>query len=574
MSQDSTEEYGQTPFAEFSWQVHSLCKSVWPDTSEEVYIDYIKGGSSNRVFGLSFLKNKTLAIDNKPLLENGLAPVVHSSDKDGLPPNLDDSAVDCNLSLREESLVVPVDLALHGDLALEKISPPDSTTSSESSEGETNSPSSSFYSVDENESTFYLPPEPIGEHYVLRVPRFSSESIADYVATLEYINQHTTLPVPKLIHYDLIPDNPIGSPYSNQYRCPGMPLNLIYHQLTFRQQCDVSSGVWRVLCEMQKVQSSTPGQIGHVKTEAGEARKMDMDLLSLETNQYWNDRLTEKESCSNPNFKILHYGWNARLHEYDPYDGRISTLEGVDTLGILIFQLSRYMIAQLFRDNICIKQPYGLFSMEYPQLLAMAREMNELGCFGYDHTMALCHWDFDAHNLMATIENDQYGTVKIEAILDWDNAIFAPYFMSSLPPMWLWSNDDNSPDDEPSSYEDPTDEGDRMLKYRFNLSAGPNWRSYAYEPQWRLARRLFGLALGGFKCSSDQDNARALLAEWEEHRKVLLREEEDNKKVGEKEKGQGPGIVETKEQTEPEEGEEEDDEGMESEAGEDAEVVE
>ena len=568
VSQDSTLEYGQTPFAEFSWRVHSLCKTVWPDNSEEVHIDYIKGGASNRVFGLSFLNDSN--VDDHPALEEKLAPAIDGLKKEVLLPNLDDSTDDRGLCLREESLVVPIDLAKEDDPAFDKVSPPNSIASSESSEEKTPSPSSSVSSVDKGEPVYYLPPEPVGKHYVLRFPRFSDDSIADYVATVEYINHHTTLPVPNIFHYDLTPENPIGSPYSIQYRCPGIPLNLIYHKLTFRQQCDVSFEVGRVLSGMKTVESSVAGQIGRIKTEAGELRKMDMTLLSPETNQYWNDRREKEKGCSESDFSILHYGWNSRLNEYDPYDGKASTLKGLDAFSIISFQFSRFMIAEVFRDNIMLKGSPSFMPRVYSQLLAMAGEMNELWCLGYDRTMTLCHRDFEAHNLMATIKNDEYGTVKIEAVLDWDDAIFAPQFMSSLPPRWLWSNDDNSPDDEPSSYEDPTDEGYRMLKWRFEMAVGSKWIRYAYEPQWRLARKLFVLALKGFSWASDHETADAIIAEWEELRPVLLREKEERDREWERAKAK---AKETEvEEVESEDGMEED--GIEEDEGQSGEIIE
>ena len=535
MSQDSTELHGQTPFAEFSWQVHSLCKSVWPRASDEVQIDYIKGGTFNRILGLSF---NDLAISDNALLEKNLTSMVDGFEKEHRPSNIDDSVVESSNSFGKESQAVHIEFAKDDDPALKEISPPNSTASNESSQGKLISPpssSSSSYSTDEDEPPFYLPPEPVGQRFVLRIPRDPDESIADYVATVEYLNLRTTLPIPKISHYDLTSDNSIGSPYSIQYRCPGMPLNLIYRQLSFHQQFMVADEVGRILCEIQAVQSPVAGQIGHATTEDGEARKLDMELLSSHTNRLWSKKRLNVESSPEANFNILHYGWNWRLKDYDTFYGKVSTLEGIDTLGIILFQFARHITAEFFRNSVNLNEPRGYLCTELPHLIAIAREMFELDCFNGDNTMVLCHGDFQAQNLMATIENDENGTVKIEAVLDWDNAIFAPYFMSSLPPRWLWSDDDESPQDEPPSYEDPADQDRRMLKYRFDRSAGLKWENYAYEPQWRLARKLFALALTGFQYAADYSDADALIAEWEMLRPVLLREQEEKRKKWEEE---------------------------------------
>ena len=42
-------------------------------------------------------------------------------------------------------------------------------------------------------------------------------------------------------------------------------------------------------------------------------------------------------------------------------------------------------------------------------------------------------------------------SLTISAIIDWDSAIFALYFISCVPPWWIWVDDDNDDDEEDES---------------------------------------------------------------------------------------------------------------------------
>ena len=92
----------------------------------------------------------------------------------------------------------------------------------------------------------------------------------------------------------------------------------------------------------------------------------------------------------------------------------------------------------------------------FGRLSIIAREMDELGCLG-SSPFVLCHEDLAARNIMAKVNND--GLLKITGVLDWDGAMFAPRFMSCLPPDWIWDWNTfwGSEDDEPEPYKLPTD---------------------------------------------------------------------------------------------------------------------
>ena len=423
----STVEYSQAPYAEFSWQVHQLCKKIWPSSYNDVHIQYLQGGSSNRVIGLSFPSK---------ILENG-----HNAK--GSPNTRLSSGM----------------LAAFDDLSLKLLT------------------------------------EPSNQRFVLRISRFPGSSISRGIASLDYVSNHTSIPVSRIVAYDLTPENAIGSPYSLQYRAPGMPLHLIHSNLTYRQQHDLVKEAARVLLELQKVESPFAGRIGYLETKERKepylATSVREALLAIQDNDAGHDE--HASDTHQPQPSILHYQLPTRD---DLYNGTLSTLKSCNALGIICFQFSRLIIESVPRDRT------GNFQASYTiRLLAAAREMDELGCFGYESTMKLYHDDFEPRNIMVTIDNDEFGTVKSSSIIDWDDAIFAPPFVSSLPPRWLWSDTNCNTNEEPQIYEDPTDPELLSLKQMFDDHVGWEFTSYSYEPQYRLARRLFRFAFNGFPYS-------------------------------------------------------------------------
>ena len=442
----STVEYGQVPFAEFSWQVHELCKKIWPASYHDIHIQYLRGGSTNRIFGLSF----------SPLPAQYNGHVFGELQRTALPSGV---------------------LAAFDDLHLNLLS--------SSNDG----------------------------RYILRIARFEWEDIARGIASLDYVSQHTSIPVPKVITYDLTAENAVGSPYSLQYRAPGMPLYLVHPTLSYRQQQDLVKEVARILLEFRKVESPFAGSIGYL--EDGESIPLPPILSVGEGCEEVEREVDDTQNVHHRVPRVLHYQFPTND---DLYNGKLSTLKNHNAFGIISFHLARLTISKVPADSANYTAAYT------SRLLAAAREMDELGCFGYDNTNKLYHDDFESRNIMITVDNDEYGTLRISSILDWDDTIFAPPFVSSLPPRWLWSDVNCNTNEEPQVYEDPVDPVLLALKKTFDVLVGWKFTMYAYEPQYRLARRMFRFAFTGFFSNYDYEAADLLLSEWEELRPKLIEE--------------------------------------------------
>lgn len=69
-SQTSTLEYGQESFETFKDRVSTLCTSLWPSVpAEAITIERMRGGSSNRVIGITFSKRPENPSDDEPVVE-------------------------------------------------------------------------------------------------------------------------------------------------------------------------------------------------------------------------------------------------------------------------------------------------------------------------------------------------------------------------------------------------------------------------------------------------------------------------------------------------------------------------
>lgn len=129
--------------------------------------------------------------------------------------------------------------------------------------------------------------------------------------------------------------------------------------------------------------------------------------------------------------------------------------------------------------------------------------------------ITLCHLEFQPRNFLADTQNP---TAPITGFLDWDSAIFAPSFISCTPPTWIWawSDDDDEAETKQTANEMPATREACELKAIFEQAAGPAYLRFAYDPVYRLARRLFKFACNGMGSNVDLDEAELMLDEWSE----------------------------------------------------------
>ena len=118
--------------------------------------------------------------------------------------------------------------------------------------------------------------------------------------------------------------------------------------------------------------------------------------------------------------------------------------------------------------------------------------MHEAGIFE-DMPNCICHLDLMPRNIM--VETPNATSANISGILDWDSAVFAPFFVSCNPPSWIWDWAEEEDEDPAKANETPETPEMQELKQVFEDAVGSKFLTCSYNPEYQLARRLFDLAM-------------------------------------------------------------------------------
>ena len=360
--------------------------------------------------------------------------------------------------------------------------------------------------------------------YILRVPHHADDPMDGDLIILHYVRSKTSIPVPHVVAFDLSDDNPLGRPYMLQRRIPGVCLSSIIYELTQPQRCQLAIQLARIIRQLIGITSPVPGQLGFPKakvlqescTENHTPNNKNSSRTAQNTLQEKLSRMMVGNDTANDGIapQFLHY--DGAL-DNDAFNGTINHFNGCKpgdvAFACIQFQLTRHMI-----DSLTSPYPQIFKTKQYTRLLEMAREMHDLGFLADDH-YNLFHHDLESRNIMVSI--DDVGDLKITGILDWDQTKFVPRFVSCCPPPWLWCYDDDPYFDEATTYETPEDPDMQELKQLFDENVGEEFTKLAYPPQYRIARRLFKLAVEGYYEVEYEQRVDDLICEWTEFRDEL-----------------------------------------------------
>ncbi|KAJ6032750.1 hypothetical protein N7540_003482 [Penicillium herquei] len=277
-----------------------------------------------------------------------------------------------------------------------------------------------------------------GREYVLRVPRWPDISIAHDVAPLELLLSYEEIPAPAVVTFDMGSENALGRPYMIQQRIPGRQLLYEYPSLPHQTKCAVARDLGRVFSTMHSIRSEAAGRL------------------------IWNEERI----------------W---LETWDPKRGVVAL---TDVAGGGAEEGTEWILRVLqSRHTEAVEGKMGYRIEFFEKLITIAKGMGRMGVWQMGNACCLCHRDLEPRNILV-------GQGGITGILDWDSAVFGPLLSSCSPPMWLWAWKDNGPEDLRQAGDIPSTPEARELKQLFEASAGPIYALFAYEPQYRLARRL------------------------------------------------------------------------------------
>ena len=331
------------------------------------------------------------------------------------------------------------------------------------------------------------------EQLILRVPRIAWMSRPDReVAVLRYVRQHSSVPVPDIKAFDLKCDNPLKEPYVVQSRISGTNLHTaIQNDLSHEQWCTVAREVGQLMLRFQDMRNPVPGLIEEVAKGNG--------VQEFTVKPFDIKPPLEKDWVLKQASPLFEADNSTALECYEK-----------STLDFFLAQFGRWRAEELRIDPTEILHPHFM-----ERLAVTASQMNRLGCFG-DNINCLSHLDLAAHNIMIDIRSDK--SIIVTGVLDFDSACFAPTFVSCYPPWWLWQDETQPGDaleDESRSNETPPDPELVEIKRIFEETVGDNFLRYAYQPRFRLARRLFKIACHGNRSNETWKKIEEFLEEWD-----------------------------------------------------------
>ena len=331
--------------------------------------------------------------------------------------------------------------------------------------------------------------------YILRIPRFGTARPDRDTAILNYVRQHApTVPVAEILATDFSLRNILGQPYVVQTRLKGFGLHSQernFTQLTHKQQCTFAHQFGKLLRELFTVRSQEPGQIECTTT-----------ITDL------------KHKTGVQGFRIRPFDVDADLTQDDPDPDEMTITDTqpyyASTLDFLKIQFARWKAAALKRDDEVEASYMDAFS-------ALSVQLDESGLLSNSRSQAerfvLCHLDLNMspQNILVDVEQ---GELTITGILDWDSTILAPAFVACVPPMWIWAWSDDEPEDERRAGDVPASLEQRERKVVFEDAVGEDWLQYAYQPGYRIARKLCEFAVKGLHSSWKAEEADEMFGEW------------------------------------------------------------
>ncbi|KAK4184251.1 hypothetical protein QBC35DRAFT_392098 [Podospora australis] len=341
----------------------------------------------------------------------------------------------------------------------------------------------------------YTPADGTGqpaEQRVLRMPwwKDQEDGFNKGLAQLVFLKQYPKICTPEVLSFDKTSVNALGFPYTLQNRVPGVSL-----QARMAEPPENFGG------------KNTHEQWVQLAQEMGSAVK---ELLSTHSSVAGTLTLSPDNTMT-----VIPFPYRKEPSEQHPYDSSSRPTKWIEELLTDVFNEQRRV--EIENEPSLVDEP-----MMHPHFIRMVSEMVEMGFLTDNIPNALCHMDFYPRNILV-----DPSTLKLNAILDWDSAVFAPAFLAARPPTWLWNHEldkedleehdgyfPNPESNEPYDPFEPTTEKGQEIKETFERYAGEEYMKYAYEPGYRLARRLVRFAMKPIGSEQELYEAQGMVNEW------------------------------------------------------------
>ncbi|KAI4921042.1 hypothetical protein J4E85_009157 [Alternaria conjuncta] len=336
----------------------------------------------------------------------------------------------------------------------------------------------SFLTSNEDYVKAYTP-----EYHILRSARREPSSddldMRYDVATLTFARINFGIVVPPIIHLDEHPRNPLSRTYTIQSHLPGQNLNLIWPELTINQRIDTMHIVVRVMEKLHTIQQSKAGIIASLTRLPHSPNKVTPEIQAFGTSR------DPVSAFSGPADRPA---------------------EAMTTRQFLIHQRYRWEKLEEDLDDGDIA-PWYCFDI-------IIQTLYDKGFIPDEEKFYFCHLDLYPRNMLVEIEHD--SSLSLTGLLDWDAqfAHFCPKFVAYRAPFWLWVSGGHEYD-EMIAADEPKDADYRRLASSWEEAVSVEWKRYAYEPEYMIARRMFALLRDGIRHDGDKEEARSIVDEWQ-----------------------------------------------------------
>jgi aminoglycoside phosphotransferase (APT) family kinase protein len=313
--------------------------------------------------------------------------------------------------------------------------------------------------------------------YVIRMPRYEHAWFEQEVAILLFLAT-TNVPAPKIKSFGLSTANPLSSRFTIQPRIPGKSVHDVYLDLNTSQRISFARDLGLALKEMGKIRAPCPGTLDPDSILNG---SQDVKILRVQCPPRNAPRPPSTEAPLPSTLMSVYDLITSQLARQREYD------------------------ISLHRESLNPWKPFR----------AIIDELHAQGLFD-DIEYYLTHMDFEPRNIL--LHTTSPTTACLSAILDWDEALFAPALLNCRPPSWLWDfeGDDDEELDESVAGKTPEDPDLAAVKAAFEDVVGEQYLKYAYEAEYRIAQDITRLAVQGIGSNEDYEAAEKVLREWGE----------------------------------------------------------
>ncbi|KAH7068513.1 hypothetical protein FB567DRAFT_615273 [Paraphoma chrysanthemicola] len=314
------------------------------------------------------------------------------------------------------------------------------------------------------------------QKYILRIPRDSAHDLFHQVTTLAYLKDNFAYPVPSVVLFDSTEDNALGKSFMLQKRLAGQPLIELWTSLSQEQRKSAARCIAEVVRDMHKVKHRCAGIISARNT----LHDLTTGFLRIEP------------------VPVEPIGAGG-----DIFSTPLATPQTTRNFLLSLIERQR-------KHTETIRNP--MFDHVWDGFIEITNKLADTGFVPDTDSFHLYHADFQSRNLLFAVTSPT--SVRLTGVMDWDSAFFAPKFMSTRAPFFLWSGDDADELDEGGAVIDPTDSGKLELKRVFEDVVGEAFYRDSYRREYVLARRMLYFLVKGIRSGGDLFLCEEILEEW------------------------------------------------------------